>query len=117
MKVKFDPVVLTYKKPHYVIDTSGGGRGFGIYIQDGKLNYKVVSDSGLWELQTDLTISRWQEIVLTWRNPTGIHVYVNGAFKDFTSNIKTVDIKSKMVTTTKMLIGRQSKDDNAPCTK
>jgi len=33
--------VLRYKKSHYVIDTSGGGRGFGIYIKDAKLHYQV----------------------------------------------------------------------------
>jgi len=33
--------VLHYKKSHYVIDTSGGGRGFGIYIKDAKLHYQV----------------------------------------------------------------------------
>lgn len=77
----------------------------------------MVTDGGSWELDTDLTVSRWQDIVMTWKNPAGLHVYLNGAFMQSTNITKSIDIDTKMVTTTKLLIGRRSVDENAPCTK
>ena len=98
------------------MDTSGGGKGFSIYINNNKLNYKVVGKGEMWELKTDIAVGRWQEIVMTWHRGKGIFVYVNGAFKDS----ETIGKKSTVVSggTTRLIIGRENKEKGPyTCTK
>lgn len=103
--MKFDEVVKQYARSRYVIDTAGEGKGFAIYIADGQLHYKVVSKEGTWEKATDITTSRWQDVVMTWNKAKGIQIYVNGAIKDSQSKSTSSEIAS---TSSQMLIGRKN---------
>ncbi|XP_065670481.1 uncharacterized protein LOC100203426 isoform X30 [Hydra vulgaris] len=114
--VYFDKIVRQYKKEHCVIDTSGGGKGFTIFIANNKLNYKVVTDEQTWHLQTDLTVEIWEQIVMTWHKDKGLSVFVNGAFKD----AETTSKKSVIVSNgpTRLIVGREDKDKGPySCTK
>ena len=58
-----------------------------------------------WELKTDITVGRWQEIVMTWHKGKGIAVFVNGAFKEAEKCWKKDwDISGG---TTRLIIGRE----------
>ncbi|XP_065639354.1 uncharacterized protein LOC100203426 isoform X10 [Hydra vulgaris] len=114
--IYFDKIVRQYKKEHCVIDTSGGGKGFTIFIANNKLNYKVVTDEQTWHLQTDLTVEIWEQIVMTWHKDKGLSVFVNGAFKDS----ETTSKKSVIVSNgpTRLIVGREDKDKGPySCTK
>ncbi|XP_057314445.1 uncharacterized protein LOC130655679 isoform X2 [Hydractinia symbiolongicarpus] len=116
IQVFFESSVRRYKKAHCIIDTSGGGQGFTIYIADNKLNYKVISKDETWELKTDLTVGSWQEIVMTWHKGKGIAVYVNGAFKDSEGVGKNTE--TNIGGTTRLILGRENKDKGPyTCTK
>lgn len=108
LQVYFANNVRSYQSPHCVVDTSGGGKGFTIFITDNKLSYRVVGKEEVWELQTDLTTERWQDIVMTWHKNKGVAVYVNGAFKDSENNGKKV--KQSESGTGRLIVGRESKD-------
>lgn len=91
-----------------LIDTSGGDRGFTIYLQDSKIYYKLISKDAEWLLKTDVTTERWQDIVMTWHKFKGLSVYVNGAFKDsVAAGKKRKDTSTH--STSRLMIGRESK--------
>ena len=108
-QVFFDDSVRKYVEPHSVLDTSGGSRGFTIYIQANKMHYKVITSEKVWELATDITTNRWEEIVMTWHNFKGITVFINGAFKDSSENGKHTGIMREDATP-RLLIGRRATD-------
>ena len=105
-----------YKKPHPIIDTSGGGNGFIIFIANNQLHYKVVTSDETWGLKTDFSVDMWQDLVMTWHKGKGITVYVNGAYKDSESQSETNTNNNGG--TTRLIIGRDNKDKGAyVCTR
>eukprot|EP00795_Rhopilema_esculentum_P005038 gene5038-148_t len=109
IQVYFDDSVRKYVEPHCVLDTSGGSKGFTIYIQKNKMHYKVITREKVWELATDITTNQWQEIVMTWHNYKGITLFVNGAFKDSAENGKKTGILREDATP-RLLISRRATD-------
>ena len=109
IQVYFDDSVRKYVEPHCVLDTSGGSKGFTVYIQKNKMHYKVITKEKVWELSTDITTNRWQDIVMTWHNYKGITLFVNGAFKDSAEKGKKTGILREDATP-RLLISRRATD-------
>lgn len=73
------------------------------------MHYKVITREKVWELATDITTNRWQEIVMTWHNYKGITLFVNGAFKDSAENGKNTGILREDATP-RLLVSRRATD-------